>query len=531
MGRSMVPGDVDLLGSGIPAPATVYDKDSNQYFEVTRKSGALLQSQYSTDANGNEIHRQTWKLDFVIGAGEDGYGFLVQKDRYLFEAPLSYYTTTRSWGFSPGFEIHNRGFTRPILDRCIVCHSGRPNPVPGQIGLYKDPPFDELAVGCENCHGPGGRHVLERTQDQVTGAPLPAGPDPSIVNPGRLSGWLADNVCMRCHQGQDVRVNMPGKTAQDFRPGMRFGDFVSIFKIAPDPGAPASALPLEHYLGMVLSKCYRAGGDLHCVTCHDPHVPSSAPVAMDHYRAQCLRCHNDQSCRADSAQRQATTPPDDCLTCHMPKRTVTTIVHAALTDHSIPAKPSPALQRSDRKRKPELLLLTAQPNNWNRLETVPPAILFQAYDSLIGEGHNEFEPLLERLMPQVAASPHAQPAVLRALARAEFRHNTSAGNRKALEYMRDVLRAGDPNIDDYLFLATLYARSSQPKEAVAILEKARAASPYFRETYENLAKDYMELGQYGDALNVLVKGIELFPDDATLRDLQKKANSATLTGP
>jgi len=253
---------------------------------------------------------------------------------------------------------------------------------------------------------------------------------------------------------------------------------------------------------------------------------------MDHYRAQCLRCHIRQSCRAQPAARQATTPPDDCLACHMPKRTVTTIAHAALTDHSIPARPSADVQPSARRnQKPELLLLTAHPQDWNRLDTVPPSVLFQAYDSLIGEGHQEFEPLLQQILPQVAAAPHARPPVLRALARAEFRRNTSDGNRKALDYMKQVFRAGDPNVDDYLFLANLYTRTTQPKEAVAILEKARTASPYFREIYENLAAAYMELGQYGDALKVLGKGMELFPDDATLRALQKKANSATLTGP
>jgi hypothetical protein len=41
----------------------------------------------------------------------------------------------------------------------------------------------------------------------------------------------------------------------------------------------------------------------------------------------------------------------------------------------------------------------------------------------------------------------------------------------------------------------------------------------------------MELGQYRDALVVLNRGIELFPDDGKLRDLQQKASAATLTGP
>lgn len=531
MGMSMLPGDANSLSSVLPVPATVYDKDRNQYFGVTRRDGGLFQSQYALDADGKELFRQTWKLDYDIGAGANGFGFLIQRDHYLFEAPLSYYTKTHSWGFAPGFEIQNRGFTRPILGRCITCHSGRPNPVAGQVGLYKDPAFDELAVGCENCHGPGELHVAERTQDQLTGAAPSAGVDSSIVNPARLSGWLADNICMRCHQGQDVRVEMPGKNIGDFRPGTTLGNYVSILKIAPEAGASPSALPLEHYFGMTLSKCYRASQKLHCITCHDPHVESSSAQAVANYRSQCLSCHTVQSCRLEPTKRQATNPPDDCLACHMPKRTVTTIAHAALTDHSIPAQASSEIQPSDQahhNQKPELLVLSAPPAEWKQLQSIPPVVLLEAYDSLVLEGHHEFDPLLTQLLQQVAGSTPADPGVLRVLARAEFRKGTPAGTLKAIDHMTHLFRVTVPNIDDYLFLGDLYTRTQQEEKAVKILEKARSSSPYFREVYEMLARDHMTLGQYSDALAVLQQGIELFPDDMTLRDLEKRANSVTL---
>jgi hypothetical protein len=531
MGMSMLPGDPNSLASALPVPATVYDKDSNQYFDVMRKDGELFQSQYALDANGKELFHQTWKVDYDIGAGANGFGFLIQRDHYLFEAPLSYYTKTHSWGFAPGFEVQNRGFTRPILGRCIICHSGRPNPVAGQVGVYKDPPFDELAVGCENCHGPGELHVAERAQDLMAGTAPSASADSSIVNPARLSGWLADNVCMRCHQGQDVRVEMPGKNIRDFRPGLPLGNYVSIFKIAPEADKSPSALPLEHYFGMTLSKCYRASRNLHCITCHDPHVESSAPNAFGNYRSQCLGCHTEQSCRLESAKRLATNPPDDCLTCHMPKRTLTTIAHAALTDHSIPAHARSAVQPSDQspdKQKPELLVLSAPPAEWKQLQSIPPAVLLEAYDSLVREGHHDFDSLLTQLIQQVASSPPSDPAVLRVLARAEFRKGTPAGTLKAIEEMKQVFRLTAPNIDDYLFLGDLYTRTQQEEKAVKLLEKARSSSPYFREVYEMLASDYMTLGQYGDALAALRQGIELFPDDLKLRALEERANSVTL---
>jgi hypothetical protein len=112
MGRSMVPGH-DPSWADLPAPATVYDKDLGQYFEVLRKDGQLYQSQYALDDAGKELFRQTWKMEYAVGAGENGIGFIVQRDRFLFEAPLSYYSQAHRWSFSPGYEIQNRGFTRP----------------------------------------------------------------------------------------------------------------------------------------------------------------------------------------------------------------------------------------------------------------------------------------------------------------------------------------------------------------------------------------------------------------------------------
>jgi hypothetical protein len=524
MGQSMLAGDA--LVSSLPVPATIYDKDSNQYFSVTSKEGQLFQSEYSLDDSGKEQYQQTRKIDYVIGAGEDGFGFLIQLDHHLFEAPLTYYTTSHSWGFAPGYEIQNRGFTRPILGRCILCHSGRPNPVFGQVGLYRSPPFDELSVGCENCHGPGEAHILERKQDQLTGVEPPLGGDSTIVNPARLSGWLADNVCMRCHQGQDVRVELPSKNLQDFKPGQELGKYIAIFKIAPKPDASPSALPLEHYFGMTLSKCYRSSSNLHCITCHDPHLASSAPDSLARYRSECLRCHGEQGCRLETAKRLATSPPDNCLACHMPKRPVTTISHAALTDHSIPAQPGSVVTETN--QKPRLLLLSAPSQQWSRLDSVPTVVLLQAYDSLVCEGHQEFDPVLAQMLQNLSATPTSDPAVLRVLARAEFRKGTRSAMVKAIDYTKRVFRLTSPNVDDYLLLGNLYSRTEQHKEAVQLLEKARSSNPYFREIYELLANNYMALGQYGDSLGVLQRGLQLFPGDSKLRALESKAKAVTL---
>jgi hypothetical protein len=213
----------------------VYQK-AGQFFEVSRKEGKLYQSQYAVDVDRKEVFRQTWPLAYVLGAGENGYGFVIHRDGHLFEAPLTYYTAPRTWGLSPGYELRNDGFARPVMAQCIGCHSGRPQPVRDRVGAYQDPPLAELAVGCENCHGPGERHVAER---QAGRAPV-GGVDANIVNPARLPGWLADNICMRCHQGGDVRVTQPGKQEQDFRPGMPLDNVIAIFKAPLHRDSPRS---------------------------------------------------------------------------------------------------------------------------------------------------------------------------------------------------------------------------------------------------------------------------------------------------
>jgi hypothetical protein len=98
-------------------------------------------------------------------------------------------------------------------------------------------------------------------------------PTGSITNPAKLSPWLADNICMSCHQAGDARVLQAGKTYRDVRPGAELDDTLSIFLVPFNrESAPKDDL-LEHYLSMRLSKCYvKSGGRLGCIVCHDPHV-------------------------------------------------------------------------------------------------------------------------------------------------------------------------------------------------------------------------------------------------------------------
>src|SRR5713226_9814200 len=151
MGRSMSLVSPKLLEK-IPNSAHIFDAKLKHHFEVSVKDGHLYQNDYETGPDEKEIFRDTQRVEWIIGSGANGFGAIVRRGDSLFEAPLSFYSKTRRWALSPGYEFYDYGFSRPILPGCIVCHSGRPQPIPGGNGRFLDPPFTDLAIGCENCH-------------------------------------------------------------------------------------------------------------------------------------------------------------------------------------------------------------------------------------------------------------------------------------------------------------------------------------------------------------------------------------------
>ena len=529
MARSITPGENFALPDSAQLPFTVFDRETGDYFEVSNHDGALFQSQYALDRSGKQIFRQTWKIAYVIGSGDSGIGFLIRRGGYLFEAPLSYYAQSKLWSFSPGYELHNYAFRRPVIAECTGCHSGRPQPIYGVAGLYRDPPFLELGVGCENCHGPGELHVNQRR----AGRPLTGKFDDTIVNPARLCGWMSDNICMKCHQGGDVRVEQPDKHDQDFRPGTPLENVVEIFKVPPSRDSTSgNPVLLEHYYSMILSKCYRASsGTLRCTTCHNPHIQPTGVKAASYYRDRCMSCHNTHPCKLDASERSKTDPADNCVACHMPKRSVVTIAHAALTEHRIlvlPNEPLPDDAFHSTDPKSGLVRLTALPGEPSK--PIPDIVLFQTYAKLIHDGHEEFRPKMDDALTRLSRTAPNDARVLSALARREVQKNTPGGFEIASGYLTKALKTGNARSDDFLLLADLYSRANKHADSIDVLKAGQQLNPYLPNFAESLAAEYMKSGDYASSTDVIRHGLELFPDDKVLRTLLNDVQSATIDG-
>ena len=69
-----------------------------------------------------------YPVAYSVGAGIVGYSYIVRLGQYLFQSPVSYYTQTKSWDLTPGYETEpHLDFTHQISSGCLFCHTGSVN--------------------------------------------------------------------------------------------------------------------------------------------------------------------------------------------------------------------------------------------------------------------------------------------------------------------------------------------------------------------------------------------------------------------
>jgi predicted CXXCH cytochrome family protein len=326
MGRSLAPA-VDLLDRQSYTPDVKNPFDAlGRRFLVERRGKGVWHRQTLIDDAGTPRLELTQEVQWVIGSGEKGFSYLAERDGYLLQTPISWFTQKQRWDLSPGFGPSILA-GRVVQASCLFCHTNRVRQHPENPDRFVAPVFEGHAIGCERCHGPAELHV----QGDM---------DHTIVNPERLSPRLRDAVCEQCHLEGEGRVRRSGRGLFDFRPGLPMSDFWAVLVHPRRGGADAKAV--NHVEQMYQSKCFqRPVGKLQlgCITCHDPHVYVEPEKREVHYREACLKCHNEEKgqrgCSEPLPRRKRTSPQDSCIDCHMPSYTNSDIAHAASTDHRI----------------------------------------------------------------------------------------------------------------------------------------------------------------------------------------------------
>jgi Flp pilus assembly protein TadD len=308
------------------------------------------------------VYSQTEQLRYAFGSGAHGQTYvLVREGGYFFEAPVTWYRELDGLSMSPGYEDagHSR-FARPVTHDCVFCHTGSSRPIAGSQNRYDEQrPFDEIAIGCERCHGPGHDHVQGSAQ---------AG---SIINPAKL-GTESAAVCFQCHrsEGEIISVLRPGRSWHDFRPGTPLADFIQQFDASTGEKAHAGLHFGGKFTQLHASRCYQeSGGKLQCISCHSVHSRPDPQSRALYYRQKCLECHQLADCGMPVAVRIEANPEDSCYRCHMPETRPVEIRHATITDHRIRNPKEMASSGQDRESVVDLTALAgfdAPPREFKR---------------------------------------------------------------------------------------------------------------------------------------------------------------------
>lgn len=312
-----------------------FSPDGHHFYSVERTDEGVFHHERLADDAGQTIYDQAVKIDFVVGSGLQGRSYLFNRNGMLYMSPIGWYSRAGKWDLSPGYQLpSHRRFDRRVPAACLECHAGQMN-LTDRTDVFAEPPFREVAIGCERCHGPGTDHIQFHRKLATFAA------DP-IVNPAKLDSDRREAVCTQCHLSGEGRYLRDGCQFGDFQPGTRLEETYLIFvrgNRTTDDGKTRAVSQVEQ---MRSSQCYlKSNGKLGCTSCHDPHGGSAAEQQDAFYRERCLNCHADQGCAIAESDRRARQANDSCVACHMPRLNASDVPHTTQSDHRILRKVTP----------------------------------------------------------------------------------------------------------------------------------------------------------------------------------------------
>jgi predicted CXXCH cytochrome family protein len=506
MGRSLAPVATATTTGGDEASGGPLFEAHGLEYSIERRDGRVLHQETRRDASGRMIARNEAEVQFVLGSGSQGIGYLIERDGFVFQSPISWYVEKQKWDLAPGYAQMNVHFDRPVASTCLYCHANRVEPVAGTINRYRPPIFQGHAIGCERCHGPGELHVR--------GPTIADGRDSTIVNPAGLESALRDAVCEQCHLLGHQRVVKVGRREEDYRPGLPFDEFWSVFE-------PNAGTAEDRFIGQVEqmheSRCFRASqGGLGCISCHDPHKRPEPKTQARYYRERCLECHADRRCNLPSEVRLARSPTDDCTGCHMPRADRTDIIHAVVTNHCILRKPdsgdsSPIAPVNPRPgERPLVLFHRERMNDRQRHEAERDLGVALCRDGPTGAAI---------ALPLLEAALAARSDDLVACEAKGFALDQLGRYVEGLATFRSALDR-EPGRESALIGAVgAAARAGRQNEAIADLRRAIAINPWRSAYHANLASLYFHGRDWPAAAAACRETLRLSPADLATRKL------------
>lgn len=320
-----------VLNLGAMATATFgRDEDGGPILTLQDASGAVdtweVEGFIGSEARGaipwGERDGQGWPLPVAWVAQDDIYpglldGEWIVGDRapWLGTDERFTYTTTpasESSAEAACFACHVTGTTLTVADGRVTM-TGISSP---------SQRWDEAAVSCDACHGPGETHSAGPYDEKVG----------TITVPDRLGQDRANDVCGKCHSAVTGEGGLPFPWTASH--GLfQVGDHLSDLSTSAFVGWPsgAAAVPNAELDELRASTHTTSGWNAGCTDCHDPHGSDyRAALRQDDADNQlCLSCHlsltfsNDEAVAATHTGHIVYQPENlpqsgRCVGCHMP---------------------------------------------------------------------------------------------------------------------------------------------------------------------------------------------------------------------
>ncbi len=351
MGKSFEHASMKKSSGRFDAHDVIYDKYLDYYYMPFWDKDSLHIMEFRLEGK-DTVHKRIETVSYIIGSGQHTNSHIMNRNGYLYQMPMTFYTQKGTWDFPPGFENgQNTRFSRQIGLECMSCHNAYPGFVEGSENKYNRIPE---GINCERCHGPGQVHVKEKSAGHIVDIAKEI--DYTIVNPAKLPSNLQFDECMRCHLQGNAVLN-EGKSFFDFRPSMKLSSVMNVF-MPVFKGREDEFIMASHAERLKMSKCFLnttakiESGEikatnalfpykdaLTCVTCHNPHV-SVKFTDKEVFNAACKNCHSSSQenlhpviCSEKEAVRKEKL--DNCVGCHMPRSGTIDIPHVTTTDHFI----------------------------------------------------------------------------------------------------------------------------------------------------------------------------------------------------
>lgn len=202
-------------------------------------------------------------------------------------------------------------------EKCLECHGGRALSGPHSATTNPDSPSGPDQLGCETCHGPGGRHA--RAEEEDSGSAEAAALIKDLGPKSDMPVEERNALCTQCHnnsyplwQGSTHESREVGCT-NCHSPHARNRKYLA--KSAEPELCSECHKDIRADL-MKNSHHPLREGKITCSDCHNPHgAVADKLITANYINEKCYECHAE---KRGPFLWEHEPVREDCLTCHTP---------------------------------------------------------------------------------------------------------------------------------------------------------------------------------------------------------------------